>query len=166
MSFIEKGIPAVQIFTGAHGDYHRPTDTPDKVDVAGLVKVATFVKEAVVYLLEREEPLTVRIASAASGPPAVPPARPGSGRGVLFGTVPAFDYQGEGVKVDSLVADSPAARAGLQPGDVILQLDGQKIADLQGFSQALRKLAPNQTVTVEVVRGDARLTLQVTVVKR
>jgi hypothetical protein len=166
LSFIEKGIPAVQIFTGAHGDYHRPTDTPDKVDVAGLVKVATFVKESLVYLVEREEPLTARIASTASGSPAVPAAGPGSGRGVLFGTVPAFDYRGEGVKVDSLVADSPAARAGLQAGDVIRQLDGQQIADLQSFSQALRKLAPNQTVAVEVVRGEARLTLQVTVVKR
>ena len=51
-SFIEQGIPAVQIFTGAHGDYHRPSDTLDKVDVAGLVKVATFVKEAIVYLLD------------------------------------------------------------------------------------------------------------------
>ena len=158
----------MQIFTGAHEDYHRPSDTIDKVDVAGLVKVATFVKEANNYLmLEREEPLTVRIAQRGrAATPAVPAASPGSGRGVLFGTVPAFDYRGEGVKVDSLVADSPAARAGLQAGDVIRQLDGQKVADLQSFSQALRKLAPNQTVTVEVVRGDAQLTLQVTVVKR
>ncbi|MHB0959263.1 MAG: ChaN family lipoprotein [Pirellulaceae bacterium] len=165
MSFIEKGIPAVQIFTGAHEDYHRPTDTPDKIDVAGLVKVATFVKEAIVYLLEREEPLTVRISGTASSPHAAPRSS-ASGRDVLFGTVPAFDYRGEGVKVDSLVADSPAERAGLQAGDVITQLDGQRIADLQNFSQLLRKLVPDQTVTVEVVRGEARLTLQVTVVKR
>jgi aminopeptidase N len=164
-SFIEHGIPAVQIFTGAHGDYHRPSDTPDKVDYLGLVKVATFVKEAIVYLLERPEPLTVKIAAAPS-PAAAPGAKPAGDRSVLFGTRPAFDYQGEGAKIEALVPDSPAAQAGLQPGDVILQLDGQKIADLRAFSEALKKLTPNQTVEVLVQRGDARLTVKVTVVKR
>ena len=131
----------------------------------GLVKVATFVKEAIVYLLEREEPLTVRITGPASGT-AAPAAGPASERRVLFGTVPAFDYQGEGVKIDSLVPNSPAAQAGLQPGDVIVQLDDQKIADLRVFSEALKKLEPNQTVAVEIQRGDTRLTIKVTVVKR
>jgi len=59
--FIERGVPAVQIFTGAHTDYHRPSDTTDKIDTAGLVKVATFVKEGVAYLAERPDPLTVLV---------------------------------------------------------------------------------------------------------
>jgi aminopeptidase N len=164
-SFIEQGIPAVQIFTGAQSDYHRPSDTPDKVDYPGLVKVATFVKEAIVYLLEREEPLTVRIAGPAIGTVA-PAAGPATERRVLFGTVPAFDYQGKGVKIDSLVPNSPAAQAGLQPGDVILRLDDREIADLRVFSDVLKKLEPNQTVAIEVMRGDTKLTVKVTVVKR
>ena len=53
-SFIDKGVPAVQIFTDPHADYHRPGDTADKIDGPGLVKVATFVKEGIVYLGERE----------------------------------------------------------------------------------------------------------------
>lgn len=63
-SFIFAGVPAVHIFTGAHADYHRPTDTPDKIDYPGLVKVATVAKEALSYLIERDEPMTVRIEGA------------------------------------------------------------------------------------------------------
>jgi hypothetical protein len=165
MSFIERGIPAVQIFTGAHVDYHSPRDTPDKVDVAGLVKVATFVKEAVVYLLEREEPLTVRIEGAeAAAATTTGPA--GSGRRVLVGTVPAFDYQGDGAKVDSLVPDSPAVKAGLQAGDIIVRIEDQTIRDLRAYSDALKKLQPNQTVTFQVLREEKKLRLKVTVVER
>ena len=102
MGSIEKGIPGVQIFTGAHQDYHRPSDTADKVDSAGLVKVAAFVTEAVVYLLECEPPLSRQ------GQKEATEGTPGSGgRKVLFGTVPVFEFQGQGVKVESLVADSP-----------------------------------------------------------
>ena len=69
-SFIDKGVPAVQIFTDPHADYHRPGDTADKIDGPGLVKVATFVKEGIVYLGEREQPLTNTIASMKGASPA------------------------------------------------------------------------------------------------
>jgi hypothetical protein len=149
-SFIDAGVPAVQIFTGAHEDYHRPSDTADKVDDAGLVKVATFVKEALVYLLEREEPMNVRIDGVATPDAA---RRPGaSGRRVSFGTVPQFDFAGPGVKVDSVVAGSPAERAGVQAGDVLIRLDDTSIADLRGFSQHLRTLKPGQEVIAVLLR--------------
>jgi hypothetical protein len=91
-SFFRKGVPAVQVFTAAHADYHRPGDTADKIDAAGLVKVATFVKEGVAYLAEREQPLTVTIPkeSAASAP--APPPAGAAGRRVSFGTVPEFGF--------------------------------------------------------------------------
>ncbi len=162
-SFIELGIPAVQIFTGAHDDYHRPSDTPDRVDVPGLVKVATFVKEAIVFLVEHPEPLTVRIDASAQEPAA---AGPTSGYGVSLGTTPDFDYEGQGVRIASVRPASPAARAGLQAGDVILQVGQQKIADLKAYAAALRTLTPDQTVPLEIQRGDKRWTVDVTVVKR
>jgi len=164
-SFIEKGVPAVQVFTGAHEDYHRPTDTCDKIDAAGLVKVATFVKEAIVYLLERDEPLTATIQGAASSKP---PGQAASsqGRRVTFGTQPVFDYPGPGVKIDTTLPNSPAARAGLQAGDLLLRIDGQDIANLSSFSAMLRKLEPNQQVAVEFTREGKPLTVKVTVEAR
>jgi S1-C subfamily serine protease len=170
VSFIEKNVPAVQIFTAAHADYHRPSDTADKIDVAGLVKVATFVKEGIAYLAERPEPLTNTIkppSPAASGvAPAPPPASAGPGRRVSFGTVPDFAFPGPGVKVTGLVPGSPAAKAGIKEGDVVMRIDGKPVANLQEFSNLLRTLTAGQTVTVVIQRGAGESTLPVTLVER
>ena len=92
VSFTEQNVPAVQIFTAAHADYHRPSDTADKIDVAGLAKVAAFVREGIAYLAERPEPLTNTIKPAArrraaafaadSGRPPAPAAGGGGPQGV------------------------------------------------------------------------------------
>ena len=164
-SFIDAGVPAVQLFTGAHADYHRPSDTPDKVDDAGLVKVATFAKEALVYLLEREEPMTVRIEGVAPAPSGGPsPA--GGGRRVSFGTVPLFDFEGPGVRVEAVVPGSPAERAGLRAGDTLVRIDDTSIADLRAFSQFLATLSPDQEVTAVVLRDGAEVTMPVRVEAR
>ncbi|HRW52356.1 MAG TPA: M20/M25/M40 family metallo-hydrolase, partial [Phycisphaerae bacterium] len=163
-SFIAAGSPAVQIFTGAHADYHRPGDTMDKVDGAGLVKVATFVKEAVAYLLTREAPLTNRIDGAASG--ATTPHPPSSGRRVSFGTVPDFAFAGPGVRVESTVPDSPAARAGVQAGDTLIRVNGEAIANLRAFSDFLKTLQPGQEVAATLLRDGREVTLKVVVQER
>ncbi len=159
-SFIRKGVPGVQLFSGPHADYHRPGDGVEQIDGAGLVKVATFAKEAVAYLGERPTPLTVTIAGApaAGGAPA--------GRRVSLGTMPDFAFAGPGMKVAAVTPGSPAEKAGLRPGDVIVRLDGQPIASLQAYSEALKKLQPGQSVEVVVARDGQESTLTATVVER
>lgn len=170
VSFIAKGTPAVQVFTGAHADYHRPTDTPDKIDDAGLVKVASLVKEAIAYLANRSQPMTVTIAPAeqAATPPAasVAPAPGGGARRVTIGTVPDFEFAGPGVKVTSVVPGSPAEKAGLRAGDVLLAIDETAVANLAGYAAVLRGLAPGQQVRVHIVRDGAEIVVPVTVVER
>jgi hypothetical protein len=163
-SFIAKGIPAVQIFTGAHEDYHRPSDTADKIDGAGLVKVATFLKEALTFMLEREPPLTIRIENAETPSHAAAPAQ--GGRRVSFGTVPDFAFQGDGVKIESLVPDSPAARGGLKAGDILVRLDDTEIVDLRGFSNFLKTLEPGQEVEATLLRDGAKVSARVVVESR
>ena len=167
MSFIEAGIPGVQIFTSAHADYHRPGDTADKVDNAGLVKVATLVKEGVTYMSGREEPLTVKI-SVANGDQETAAASPGpsSGRRVRFGTIPDFAFQGPGVRIESVAPESPAERAGLQAGDVLVRIEGQELVDLRGYSDVLKTLEPGQTVTATLLRAGEELEISVTVEAR
>jgi aminopeptidase N len=161
-SFIDRGIPGVQLFTGAHLDYHRVTDTADKVDTAGLVKVATVAREAVDYLAQRPGSLTVTIAApgaavAGGGTSAGDAAgRPdGAARRVSFGLVPDYAHQGAGVRAESVVPGSPAARAGIVAGDVLLELDGKPVTDLGGFAAALKGYEPGDKVAARVRHGEA-----------
>jgi hypothetical protein len=170
-SFIRKGVPGVQVFTGPHSEYHHPGDRADKIDGAGLVKVATFVKEGVGYLGERPTPLTNTIAgSAPAAPGATPAAAPAAGgppgRRISFGTVPDFAFPGPGMKVASVVPGSPAEKAGVQGGDVIVRIDAQPIASLQAYSDVLKLLKPGQTIEVVVSRGGQEHKLTATVVER
>ncbi|MEM7245833.1 MAG: M20/M25/M40 family metallo-hydrolase, partial [Acidobacteriota bacterium] len=154
-SFIDEGIPAVQVFTGVHADYHRPSDTADGIDGAGLVSVAAFVKEAVGFLLERATPMASRIEGAMAAP-TTRPASAGSRR-VSFGTVPDFGWEGQGVRIESLVAGGPAEAAGLAAGDVLLSIAGEPLTDLRGFSGLLKKLKPGQAVETVLLRNGERL---------
>ena len=172
MSFIRKNIPAIQLFTSAHADYHRPTDTADKIDAAGLVKVASFAREGIAYLAERETPLTNTIpkAGAPGAPPTAAPAAASGdqaqGRRVSFGSVPDFAFTGPGVRVGGVMPGSPAEKGGLKEGDVMMKLDAVEMASLQTFSDFLKTGKAGQTVSVQIVREGKPLTLSVTLVER
>jgi S1-C subfamily serine protease len=142
----------VHIFASTANDYHRPSDTADKIDDAGLGKVAAVLKEAADYLAARPEPLNFTgSAAAAGGPPAS-----GTPRRVATGIVPDMTFQGEGVRVASVQPGSGAEKAGITSGDRLLVLAGFKTPNLRALADALRDLKPGQTVDVEFVR-DATL---------
>ena len=164
-SFIDRGVPGVQIFTGANADYHRASDTPDKINGAGMVKVATFVKEATGYLIQREEPMVLTGSAAAVGSGDRSANTEGQRR-VSFGTVPDFAHNADGVRVDSVVPGSPAELAGIQAGDVLLEMNGETVTGLGAFSDFLKTLAPGDTVTATVLRNAQAISVAVTVVPR
>ena len=149
-SFIAAGIPAVQIFSGAHRDYHRPTDTADKIDPAGLVKVAAFTREAIAYLAERDTPMP--FTGTASGHPHSRPKTGGATRSVTTGSMPDFSYTGSGVRIADAGKDSPAARAGLQKGDIIIQLGTAKITTLRDYANALKHYKPGDETVIKYLR--------------
>jgi S1-C subfamily serine protease len=110
----------VQLFSGPNLDNHRPTDTADKIDPAGLVKVASVTKEVIEYLSGREGPL-----SSTLKPGAVAHTAPTTERKVSLGTIPDFAYKSKGFRISGVVAGSPAEAAGLKEGDVIVRLISQ-----------------------------------------
>ena len=174
MACLDAGIPAIQLFTGPHADYHKPTDTADKIDRDGLATVAEAAYQVVDYLAERRDPLSLslelrlRAGPKAEGHPGGghPGRHPGGGqpgaRKVSLGTMPDFAFGGPGVKVQEVREDSPAAKAGILAGDVLLSVDGTELQGLRDLSTALKGHRPGDTVTVHLRRDDAELDLNAT----
>jgi hypothetical protein len=162
VSFIEKGIPAIQLFSGAHLDYHRPTDTVDKINPAGLVKVAAVVREAVVYLTGRKEPLTFKGTAAEEKKTAVISGQ----RRVKTGFMPEFSYKGEGVKINAISTGSPAEKAGLKKGDIIIKLGTTPVKDLRQYAAVLKSFKPGDTTTIIYTREGKEHTTQITLAER
>ena len=162
-SFLDAGIPAVQLSSGPHPDYHRPTDTVDKIDASGLGKTAAVLKEALEYLAARPEPLSATVGTRQAvpeggGPPQI--------RRVLLGTVPDFGYSGPGVRLSGVTADSPAAQAGLREGDVVVAINDRAIPSLPQFAEVLRGLRPGDQVTVRFLRAGVERSAATRVVAR
>jgi hypothetical protein len=164
VAFIEKGIPAVQLFSGPNEDYHRPTDTYDKIDGKGLIKVATVAKEVVVYLGERDEPFeyTGKAPSATKAPA----AKANTGRRAATGSIPDFSFSGEGVKLGSVIKDSPAEKAGLLKGDIITAFDGKKVSNLRAYSEVLKKYQPGDVVEMTILREGEEKVVSITLGER
>jgi hypothetical protein len=163
VSFIEAGVPAIQIFSGPHRDYHRPSDRVEKIDVAGMVKIASFTREAIAYLAEREEPMTFTGSGKTS---AKKPAAARTGRKVGTGIMPDFAYQGKGVRAAEVAPGSPAANAGLQKGDVIIKLGDRNVGNLREYSDALKSYQPGDITTIVFLHEEKELTSKITLKAR
>jgi hypothetical protein len=158
-AFIEAGLPGVQLFTSATLDYHRPTDTADKVDGAGLVQVATVTTEAIVYLASTDRQLTV------TGD-ATPAAPPGERRRVSLGTIPDFAWRGPGLRLDGVVPGSPADKAGMKSGDFLMTLGGEAVIGLESFNDILKKHQPGDRVELHWTREGQATSATVDLVAR
>jgi hypothetical protein len=155
---IEKGVPAVQLFTGPTPDYHRPSDTVDTIDAEGMVVVTEAAHEAIGYLAERTDPLTVTIASAEGE--ATTPQPPTSQRRASLGTMPDFAFEGPGVRVQQVMPGSAAEKAGILAGDVLVVFDGEKVTDLRSYSALLKARVPGDEVEVTVLRDGEEISLR------
>jgi len=148
-AFYSAGRPVLFLFTGAHADYHRPSDTWDRINGAGLAEVTAFAARVVdAAASTTTPPAYVRIAA--------PPSSTRGGYGPFFGVVPEFgEREDGGVRVGDVRAGSPAESAGVRAGDVIVTFAGMTVGTLQDFSFALRSRRPGDRVDVTVRRDGA-----------
>ncbi|BDG05520.1 M20/M25/M40 family metallo-hydrolase [Anaeromyxobacter oryzae] len=162
-SFYARGVPVLFLFTGAHADYHRPSDTADKIDAEGLAAVARLAYRAARDAADRDGRLEVVRAAAAP-----PRERTGErGYGTYLGAIPDFAERTDpGVLLTGVRPGSPAERAGIAGGDVLLRVGPTRIMNLQDLAFALRSHRPGDLVEVEWSRGAERRTAQVKLEER
>jgi Peptidase family M28/PDZ domain len=159
-SFYAAGVPVLHMFTDLHEDYHRAGDDWEKLDLAGLARVADFTAAAVAAIADRPAALTFVN---------LPPPRPaagGGGYGAYLGSVPDMAGGVRGVRLTGVRKDSPADQAGLRAGDVIVRIGGSEVADLQGMTDALRAHQPGDVVDIVFLRDGAEHTAAVTLGRR
>ena len=151
-SFYGKNIPVLYFTTGAHLDYHTPTDTPDKLNSKGMVKIGDLLTDLVSWAANSSS----RLAFTEAGPKE--PASPmGRRRGVTFGIMP--DFAGNvtnGLRADFVTPGKPAALGGMIKGDIIVAIDSKPVSNIEDYMFRLSQLKPGQTVPVEVLRDGTR----------
>ncbi len=152
-SFYVMDIPVLFFFTGVHEDYHRPGDTPDKVNYEGAMEITRFALDMIESLEEYSE-----LAFSRSSAPEADRQRTPT---VTLGLMPDHGYEGEGLRILSVSEDRPAEKAGMQDGDVIVRINGAPVVEIQSYMEALGELNEGQRVKVVVVRDEEEHTFEV-----
>ena len=159
MSFYNRKIPVLHFFTGTHGDYHRPSDTWDKINIEGTAKVSDLVLISALEIADAKEP--PNFASL----PSRPPGDQAEGEiklGTYLGSIPDYGANTGGVQLAGVTEGSPAARAGLREGDIIVQLAEMKIQNIEDLTAALQARKPGDEVEITVLRTGKPVTLKAT----
>ena len=162
MSFNSKKIPVLFFFSGLHTDYHKPTDTYDKINAAGAVKVLSLVYMTAERMAS--EPKRLEYTEVQQPKPAA--AGSGGGYGPYFGSVPDFRDDLKGVLFADVQNNSPAAKAGLKQGDLLIEFDGKPVQNLYDFTYALRSKKVGDVVPVVVKRNGQDVKVNVTLEAR
>ncbi len=154
-AFYNRGIPVLSFFTGAHEDYHKPSDDVEKIDLEGTVRVANFVGRVISDFDRLDGALTFQKTKDPTG------GRPIASLSVTLGIMPDFITEVTGLRVDGVSPDRPADRAGVLQGDVIIRMGDIDVGDIYDYMNALSRYRKGDSTTVVVAREADTLTLEV-----
>jgi len=166
-SFVMKRIPVLFFFSGLHSDYHKPSDTWDKINSGSAAMLVNIVARAAVELAsEPGKPTFVEVIE--NNPHAGLPVSGsgGGGYGPYFGSIPDFGQTENGVRFSDVKPGSPAAKAGLRAGDVLIQFASKPVKNLYDFTDALRSSKVGDVVPVTVLRDGKELKVEVKLEQR
>lgn len=152
-SFYLADIPALHFFTGSHEDYHKPSDDSELINFSGIKEIADWMFE----LLNRLPENKIEFSKTKDEN-----SRRAASYKVSLGVMPDYTSDGSGMRIDAVLDDRPAQKAGMQSGDIIIQIGDLKVKDVYDYMEALNKHEKGDKTIVKVKRDDK--TLEMTVV--
>ncbi len=153
-SFASKKIPVLFLWTDVHDDYHRPTDTPDRINYDGMEKIIRFASEVIdEFTKSKEKPKFIEVKTAKQSG--------GRGSGPKLGFRPGYAEDDKGVEVEGVSNGEAAAKAGIKAGDRIVKIDGKEIKNLEVYMEAMQGKKAGQTIKVGILRQGKALELDV-----
>ncbi len=156
-SFYRKRIPVLFLYTGTHGEYHKPTDIPEKIDVPGMKKTTDFAERLLGHVAAQESPPKYLVVKEPWRDPTDAPRGP---MGPRLGILPDYTYEGEGLRLEGVTPGGVAEKAGLKDGDVIVEVAGKATPNIGAYMTAMgaQKLGTNIDIVVD--RKGKKLTLK------
>jgi hypothetical protein len=158
-SFYAKQVPVLFFFTGTHDDYHKPSDTADKLNYEDEARVVSFVANLTRSIGAKAQRPTYTVAKSESQGRSM-------GFRVYLGTIPNYAESNDGLRLDGVREDSPASKAGLKAGDRITRMAGREVHNVYDYTYALGEMKAGQEYEVELVRGTETLKLKITPLAR
>lgn len=160
INFFSAGSPVLHFFSGTHTDYHKPSDTADKINAAGAAQIGKIVTLVTTMIAQKETPLAFK--ADAQGP-----APRGDMRSfnASLGTIPDYGGPGpgkKGVLLSGVRAGSAAEKGGLRKGDILVRLGKSEIASVEDLMFVLNASKPGETVPAVVIRDGKEVKLEVT----
>lgn len=152
-SFYLQDIPVLHFFTGQHEDYHKPSDDAEKLNYDGMRKISSYIL-SLVGELDDNPKLSFRKTKNESEE--VPRFK------VAMGVIPDYLYDGKGMRIDGVSEDKPAQKAGLQKGDIVVQMGDSTVTDMMSYMRALSVFEKGNSTTVVVDRKGERISVEIT----
>lgn len=152
-SFYLADVPVLHFFTGQHEDYHKPSDDADKLNYAGMETISNYIYTIITDLDDNGELTFKKTKNESEETPRFK---------VTLGVVPDYMYDGKGMKIDGVSEDKPAQKAGLQKGDIVIQMGDSTIVDMMSYMRALSAFEKGSTTKVKVKRDDEVVETDVT----
>lgn len=150
--FYRKGVPILFFFTGLHKDYHKATDTKEKINYEGQKLVLDLVRRTIEDVASRSDTIPYTIVPEDT-------TKKVSAFKVYVGGVPDYGYDGEGLKISDVTPNSPAQKAGLKTDDIIIKFGETTIKNIYDYTGVLSKYKPDDVVELVIKRGGETVTL-------
>lgn len=151
-SFYFQDIPVLHFFTGQHDDYHKPSDDIEKVNIEGIIQIADLIERIIIQTDSTTKMEFTKTKDESRKAPRFT---------VTLGVVPDYLFDGKGMRIDGVSAEKPAEKAGIQKGDIVVQLGDSTIRDMMSYMRTLATFKKGDQTKVKVQREGEELVLDV-----